>query len=207
MKIESRLKCLAVSLCLCGGVLFGHDVPVHRLITENAVDSAFDYSSAYTAFLDNISTDCPASDAKNSIIEGSAREDDPVSAYSLKDAGGWRSLNHFYDPLDKTYGKGLSDFAPDLRVLEGTNSFAWGSISNCAGIAANGLYPTNIWSWQNARGYEWLCLTATNQSERQTNLLFMFRAVGQVMHLLEDASQPQHVRNEQPLLSMKGKEM
>jgi hypothetical protein len=32
-------------------------------------------------------------------------------------------------------------------------------------------------------------LTATNQLVRQTNLLSMFRAVGQVMHLLEDASQ------------------
>ena len=123
----------------------------------------------------------------------------PSRPHAQKDAGGWRSLNHFYDPLDTKYGKGLSDFAPDIRVLEGTNSFAWASISNCAGIPANGLNPVNIWSWQNARSYEWIGLTSTNKSDRFMALTNMFRAVGQVMHLLEDTSQPQHVRNEQHL--------
>jgi len=37
----------------------------------------------------------------------------------------------------------------------------------------------------NARAYEWLGLTATNQVSRNTNLINMFRADGQVMHLLE----------------------
>jgi hypothetical protein len=55
---------------------------------------------------------------------------------------------------------------------------------------------------QNARGYEWLGLTATNEADRFENLTNMFRAVGQVMHLLQDASQPQHVRNEQHLDSL-----
>jgi len=40
-------------------------------------------------------------------------------------------------------------------------------------------------------------LTATNEAGRFVGLTNMFRAVGQVMHLLEDTSQPQHVRNEQ----------
>jgi len=57
----------------------------------------------------------------------------------------------------------------------------------------------NIWSWQNTRGFEWLGLTATNQLSRKTNLANMFRGMGQVVHLLQDASQPQHVRNEQHL--------
>jgi hypothetical protein len=69
-------------------------------------------------------------------------------------------MNHFYDPLDKTYGKGLSDAPRDIRVLEGTNSFAWASISNCNGVDFKGVLglgknvnTTNVWSWQNARGY------------------------------------------------------
>ena len=137
------------------------------------------------------------------MVEGSAREDDPVYPNppidGVNGGGGYRSLNHFYDPVYASYGRGLSDFPPDFRVLEGTNSFAWASVSNCAGIPAHGLHPINIWSWQNARGYEWVGLTATNKADRFTALTNMFRAVGQVMHLLEDTSQPQHVRNEQHL--------
>jgi len=153
-------------------------------------------------------------DATKSMVDGSYDED---FASAEDKVGGNRSYNHFYDPLDTTYGKGLSDSPPDRRIVLGTNSFVWASVSNSIGYNYRGepisaptpfgfkwtFYPgrnvntSNIWSWPNARGYEWLGLTATNQLERQTNLLFMFRAVGQVMHLLEDASQPQHVRNEQ----------
>ena len=39
-------------------------------------------------------------------------------------------------------------------------------------------------------------IEATPAARRQA-LLDMFRAVGQVVHLVEDASQPEHVRNEQ----------
>ncbi len=140
--------------------------------------------------------------ATNYLVEGCFDEDFGPKEESI---GGYRSVNHFYDPLDPTYGKGLSDSIGfsisigDKRELVGTNSFAWASISNCAGIVKFGLHPTNIWSWPNARGYEWIGLTATNKGDRIAALTNMFRSVGQVMHLLEDASQPQHVRNEQHL--------
>ena len=107
------------------------------------------------------------------------------------DVGGKRSYNHFYDPLT---GLGMSDFPPDFRVMMGTNSFTWASVSNCPGFYFHPLFlrsqiqninTSNIWSWQNARGYEWRGLTATDLLGRQTNLDNMFRAVGQVMHLLE----------------------
>ncbi|HEX3856072.1 MAG TPA: hypothetical protein VHY30_02110 [Verrucomicrobiae bacterium] len=202
MKTISKLKhVLAFGLGLSAYVAFGHDVAVHQAITYNAAESAFDDSPAYASFFSAISSDLHLVDATNSMVKGSASEDDPVSPNPPMDGtgGGYRSLNHFYDPLYASYGRGLSDFPPDFRVLEGTNSFAWASISNCAGVPYDGLHPINIWSWQNARDYEWLGLTATNQADRIMNLTNMFRAVGQVMHLLEDTSQPQHVRNEQHL--------
>jgi len=143
--------------------------------------------------------------------QGSREEDDGLTN-KFNGGGGWRSLNHFYDPLDAKYNKGLSDVPWDRRDWGGAigrNSFDWGSISNRAGVDYSGVWwlpflgankdTHNIWSWQNARGYEWLGLTATDQLGRQTNLDKMFRSVGQDMHLLEDASQPQHVRNEQHL--------
>jgi hypothetical protein len=87
-------------------------------------------------------------------------------------------------------------------MLEGTNSFAWASISNCAGIPFVNpnlslnpfpiLHPTNVWSWQNARGYEWRGLTATNSSDRFNALTNTFRAIGQVMHLLEEDDEAEY---------------
>jgi hypothetical protein len=64
------------------------------------------------------------------------------------------------------------------------------------GVGKN-VNTSNTWSWPNARYYEWLGLTATDRNDRFNYLTNMFRAVGQVMHLVEDLSQPQHVRNEQ----------
>ena len=206
----------AVCLPLFIGAVYGHDIPVHQAITFNAAQTAHESSPAYISFIDAISSDLPYAGplgVTNATIDGSGFED---NIDVPGDIGKKRSLNHFYDPLDHTYYKGLSDslgfknflLNGDKRVLVGTNSFAWAAISNGVGVDFAGERFTfwhiaankdskNIWSWQNARGYEWLGLTATNQVERQTNLGNMFRAVGQVMHLLEDTSQPQHARNEQ----------
>jgi hypothetical protein len=202
--MDFKLKCILAAYLSTCVVLLGHDQPVHFAITLNAAASAYTHSSAYVEFLNTITNDdLFQKDATNAMAWGSWWEDntDP-------DVGGKRSLNHFYDPLDQTYGKGLSDSPPDRRLIIGTNSFAWASISNGFGLNFPGvtwfdfgknINRSNIWSWQNVRGYEWIGLTATNQPERFAGLTNMFRAVGQVMHLLEDTSQPQHVRNEQHL--------
>jgi hypothetical protein len=190
-----------------GSRLFGHEQIVHQVITTNAEASAFAHSSAYTDFLNTVSSDRArlprpgANGLAQSMVDGSYDED-----FAGQDEGGNRSYNHFYDPLGPAndYGKGLSDAPFVGRVFIGKDSFTWASTSNCPGHNFYSIIPyasnigtSNIWSWQNARGEEWLGLTATNQLERQTDLDKMFRAIGQVMHLLEDASQPQHVRNEQ----------
>lgn len=92
---------------------------------------------------------------------------------------------------------GVNSFSHDQIVHEAiTVNAAESAFNNSSGFRGFLINTSNTWSWQNARGYEWLGLTATNQLARQTNLDNMFRAVGQVMHLLEDTTQPQHVRNE-----------
>jgi hypothetical protein len=214
-----KIKYIPIVLCL--GLLkidiFGHEVIVHQAITVNAAESAYAHSPAYAGFINVIISDRSLTQETNLMRIGSGEEDDNAKQDPV---GGYRSLNHFYDPLDNAYGKGLSDSpggsllvlltAPvyfpltingDTRILMGTNSFAWASISNCAGINIPVInpHPTNTWSWQNVRYFEWCGLTATIQSNRQINLDNMFRGVGQVIHLLEDTTQPQHVRNEQHL--------
>jgi hypothetical protein len=196
MKLKFKLKYILIAtLGFRADALFGHEVPVHQTITYHAAASAQSASPAYTNFLNTIRLECDLFAATNSMVEGSAREDDPVTLLPT-DEGGYRSVNHFYDPLT---GLGLSNIPPDDRPTSGTlgiDSFTWASKNNSPGKF--GAY--NIWSWQNARDNEWLGLTAAYPSDRHDDLVKMFRAVGQVVHLLEDTSQPQHVRNEQHLV-------
>jgi hypothetical protein len=190
---------LVLCLALIGNNSFGHEQAVHQAITTHVVDFMFS-DPACAEFLSVIAADMASDAAKRRMVEGSWNEDFASKEDSV---GGNRSLNHFYDPIS---GLGLSDL-PALGGAHsplGRNSFMWASISNCAGVNVflniiNNKDTKNIWSWQNARGYQWLGLTETIQLVRQTNLDNMFRAAGQVMHLLEDTSQPQHVRNEQHL--------
>lgn len=192
------------TLILCLGLievnLFGHEQVVHEAITLNAAASALDFSSGYSGFINTIISDCDLFTATNAMRIGSFDEDFASKEDSV---GGNRSFNHFYDPLT---GLGLSEIPPDIRATVGLDSLTWASISNCPGYDFKGVVGLgrnvnthNVWSWQNARSYEWLGLTATNRATRNAALTNMFRAVGQVVHLLEDTTQPQHVRNEQHL--------
>ncbi len=201
-----KINCCIIALCfaLFCRLAFAHDVSVHRQITAHAAASALANSLPFTNFLAATSLDIDYKTSVVSMVEGSAREDD-----ADQDSGGKRSYNHFYDPLT---GLGMSDFPPDLRLMMGTNSFAWASLSNSPGLdfipknlasllksKIENINTSNTWSWQNARGYELLGLSGDNQAVRTVALTNMFRALGQVIHLLEDTSQPQHTRNEQHL--------
>lgn len=196
-----------VIFCLGLGIakMFGHEQIVHQVITINAAEAALDNSHRYAGFLKTVSSDLPSSglvSATNYLVIGSFDEDFGIHEDPI---GGYRSYNHFYDPLT---GSGLSE-TPLGEALSpiGNDIFTWASTSNCPGVDFDGILgfigrnvgTYNTWSWQNARGYEWVGLTAANQMDRRTALSEMFRSVGQVMHLLQDASQPQHVRNEQHL--------
>jgi hypothetical protein len=202
--MTKHLKFVGFTLCVLTLLerAFAHDIVVHEHITLSAVLSAETYSTGFNAFLATIMNDCTLQQATGLMEVGSALEDN-----NDQDAGGKRSLNHFYDTLDASFGKGLSDTPPDQRIKAGLSSFVWAYTSNCVGYnyTAFGSYgrinvnTTNIWSWQNARGYEWLGVTSASAISRRSNLGFEFRALGQVMHLLEDTTQPQHARNEQHL--------
>lgn len=105
-----------------------------------------------------------------------------------------RFNNHFFDP---TTEQGIN-----LPVLGKQNSSRiWGKDLS-----------DNDWDWASAREYYYLALTSTQESERNPNLANTFRAVGQVMHLVEDLASPAHVRNDihlpihVPLLLLSGKD-
>lgn len=56
---------------------------------------------------------------------------------------------------------------------------------------------TGNWSWQDSRRYFRTALIGATSDEREQAFADTFRALGQVMHLVVDASVPEHVRNDE----------
>ncbi len=50
--------------------------------------------------------------------------------------------------------------------------------------------------WDNARSYFYEALTSTDHAVKEAKFVKSFRAVGMVMHLLQDMAVPAHVRND-----------
>jgi hypothetical protein len=191
---------------------------VHREITKRAATAAEQRSLGYAEFFNVIAS--PTGTAlllyngtlmtpAEWMVEGSDRED---NTYAPGDEGGIRSYAHFYDPFS---GEGLSNLPPDqkrgipgFRPSFGIDSFSWGSRLNVDGFTFHALdvpsggwntFPKNRWSWQNAREYQLAGLTQPSAALRRASLAQLYRSLGQVVHLVQDLAQPQHVRDEQHL--------
>jgi len=102
------------------------------------------------------------------LREGGIREDDRI-----------RFLRHFHDPLQPWDGAGLLGlFESSIRWMQRTDQG---------------------WSWQKARDRYHISLTAPRpegRDGRERALADALRALGQQMHLVVDASVPEHVRND-----------
>jgi hypothetical protein len=123
---------------------------------------------------------------KDWFAEGGTREDEPAC----------RCRHHFHDPLRQWAQAGLESYffnttcadPSDLNVQRGSASLVWAQ--------NNPGYAGNFWSWPKAREYYYLGLTSEEDEIREDYLSKTFRALGQVIHLLSDASVPAHVRND-----------
>jgi len=95
-----------------------------------------------------------------------------------------RFVNHFYDPV---YDRGLWDVpsffdkSPDW-ILE--------DLGDMSG-------QDN--SYKDAMNFFYLALTSQTEQVRDDNWGIVFQSLGQVIHHIQDMSQPQHVRNDQHL--------
>jgi hypothetical protein len=89
-----------------------------------------------------------------------------------------RSLNHFHEPIN--------DNGLELPVLGGISAINW-SLSGAG---------DQKWSWNDAREYYFKALTSETKADRDENWGKTFRALGQVMHLLQDSANPSHVRDD-----------
>jgi hypothetical protein len=161
--------------------------------------------------------------AKGWMMRGVIREDDytptllgavgEFPANPLDDPFGNidRVFNHFYDPV---YNRPLTI----LGVAAGDTSVKWaiGSDNPFAATSTRASGYRNHFSLMNAREALWRALTMKGQSEggspielinstapisakenlRKTYWATVFRSLGDAVHLVQDAAQPQHTRNE-----------
>ena len=157
------------------------------------------YLSSQLGFVKGIKEELNGIDADNKnrtkqVIKwlgyGGVQEDRPGEWYHYLPLVGkpTRSVNHFHNPLKPWNESGLNDKILGVLSYKGQSQVLWAQDLN-----------QNVggkWSWQDARTYFYSGLTAKVKSERDNNFADTFRAIGQLMHLVHDASVPEHVRND-----------
>ncbi len=156
--------------------LFALNVATHRLINEQAADL-----SSLDAFLKQ-NMGMPAGlqtplkrdrirSVREWLAEGGEREDD----------GGLRNgrfYNHFHNPLKPWAEGGLTFRGPNASSVQWMQD------------------PGQGWGWNDARTFYRRALTASDARTREAAAADLFRALGQIMHLVVDASVPEHTRDD-----------
>lgn len=178
MKIffKKKIFLIIIFLIFFAGKASSLEKATHEFINENvAKQNWFDsHLKTNLGLKDGIKELLNGKQILKWLADGGRTEDEP--AYS-------RSLNHFHDPLKSWNSAGF----------KGTfkSSVIWAQDQGWVGSQFGG-----DWSWKKARNSFYKGLTGSSKTERDTNLADVFRAIGQVMHLVEDASVPAHVRND-----------
>ena len=134
----------------------------------------------------------------------------------LEDNPACRAGNHFHDPLKPWNQAGLTDtlWPVDLWCYFGqypqnevTSNVTWatGFLSALPQNKDTQVTAFNEWDWDSAREYYHIYLTgkdfsgldvASDKRTRDEYMTKSFRALGQVLHLLQDTAVPAHVRND-----------
>lgn len=173
--------------------VFAYEIETHAYLTEEI----FDFYNK------NFSNQKISDELKNYLIDGSRREDDPI-----------RWMNHFFDPV---YNRGLTvdskifsakDIASVSIVNIATLGSNWLSLKEWAQNSDNqnkfkyspviatilsSLQSDKIQKYFSTSDFTWD--TAINYWVNDNKEMAMF-TLGHILHLVEDASVPDHTRND-----------
>ena len=100
-----------------------------------------------------------------------------------------RFTNHFYNPIGGVHQltDGINPWAPFYGTP--SDSYIWAT-------NGSGEKGPNLETWPLARSYAYTALTAANATSRQEALAHTFYALGKIIHLVQDLTQPDHARND-----------
>ncbi len=107
-----------------------------------------------------------------------------------------RSVNHFHNPLNDN---GFSGFVVD-GFLAGDSAVRWAQYPIGAQSSSFMTYLCGDYSWFDVRNYFYRALTSQINSEKEEYFAKTFQGVGQLMHLVQDMSVPEHTRNQAHIL-------
>lgn len=148
----------------------------HRELTLKSIEFVESDLNAYLVrnlgLESGLSSSINGMTAKQWMIEGSDLEDGESFLSP-------RPRSHFHEPISNT---GLG------RVFDSAINWSLSSVGN------------QEWSWNDAREYYFKALTSPTKTERDENWAKTFRALGQIMHLLQDSANPAHVRDDPHVL-------
>jgi hypothetical protein len=173
-----RALVAATVLLVNAGVAIAFNVETHADMNDSALEASGVDEFLRSELGLSQGTESPFNgvSAKRWLRIGGEREDD----WALAPFPG-RFMNHFHDPLRPWDDAGLQLLPLTPRF---TSSVVW--------MQSDG----QGWSWAEARRFYHTALTAANPEAREQAWADTFRALGQIMHLVEDAGQPEHVRND-----------
>jgi hypothetical protein len=198
---------IVVKSLVCSTVLFvqvqsvfAWSVPTHQLISDRAAHVAV----INTGFLHVLGFSNPG--LKPDDVDGIILTDKSISGWiqqgaNFEDAGNiftGRFYNHFHNPLCQAPWTSCQPPWPDaglhdsilLIPFNGESALLW---AQNAGLSDQ----TNTdWSWQAVREDYYSALTATTKTDRESWFAKTFEGVGHIIHLIQDMSQPAHVRND-----------
>ena len=186
MKEIVKIPLLIFLLSVLVANSYALEKPTHEALNENIanISNVNSYLINQLGFSGGLKTTFNNKWAIDWIKLGGIREDEPMYT---------RSLNHFHNPLKEPWSS---------AGLKGTSksSVIWAQDQGLAGFLTGGNF-----AWKNVREYFYTALTgkdfsgtwiAYSQAEKEIYYGATFRGIGQLMHLVEDASVPAHTRDD-----------
>ncbi|MDR4461030.1 MAG: hypothetical protein MRJ67_11030 [Nitrospirales bacterium] len=145
----------------------------HRELTEQAINIMEAELNSYLinnlGLEGGLNANVKGGSPRELMIQGSNDEDNPP-----------RFLRHFHEPI------------ANGGLLNGT----FDSSINWSLKSAGAQDGEDSFSWNDAREYYFKALTSETKAERDEYWGKTFRALGHVMHLLQDSANPSHVRDD-----------
>ena len=202
-RAKLQITCLIILTLVLTSPSFSFDKPTHQDLNEKIAQRTINSFSLDSYLIrelgikEGVREILIANSDKKEILKwlgyGGFMEDEP-EGYLRYPINAARNNNHFHNPLASPWSSAGFDktiiipgFLLPLHVF-GQSSVLWAQ--------NEAQHLGGKWSWQDARKYFFEALTAVKKVDKDRAMADTFRALGQVMHLIQDASVPAHTRNE-----------